>query len=164
MYTDGACSGNPGPGGYGVILKYRDKRKELSGGFRKTTNNRMELLAIISGLKELKDACRVTLYTDSQYIVNALTRGWVYRWRNSGWMRNKREKAQNADLWEELLKLLDYHQVEIKWVRGHAGNSENERADVLATRALRQPNLPPDEVYEKLSGNDPEQFPSRKKA
>jgi len=151
IYTDGACSGNPGPGGYGIILKFQDKQKELSGGFRKTTNNRMELLAAITGLKTLKERCRVSLYTDSKYIVDAITKGWVYRWRNNGWMRNKKEKALNADLWEELLRLLDYHEVEIKWVRGHAGNSENERADFLATQALRKPNLPPDTIYEKLS-------------
>ncbi len=151
IYTDGACSGNPGAGGYGVVLKYRGKRKELSGGFRKTTNNRMELLAAITGLKALKEPCRVTLYTDSQYIADAINNGWVYRWKKNGWMRNKKEKALNADLWEELLKLLDFHRVEIKWVRGHAGNPENERADFLATQALKKPNLPADTAYEKLS-------------
>ncbi|CCO09122.1 ribonuclease HI [Desulforamulus hydrothermalis] len=144
IYTDGACSGNPGPGGYGVVLLYKGHRKELSGGFRNTTNNRMEILAAIVGLEQLKERCSVTLYTDSQYLVNAIEQGWAKKWRANGWMRNKKEPALNADLWERLLKLLEYHQVKFVWVRGHAGNPENERCDRLAVEAARQPDLPPD--------------------
>ncbi len=150
MYTDGACSGNPGPGGYGVVLKYGNHRREISGGFRRTTNNRMELMAAIAGLEALKEPCRVTLYTDSRYLVDAVQKGWARRWQASNWKRSQREKAENADLWERLLKLLERHQVEFRWVQGHAGDPENERADRLAVRASRQPNLPADEYYERL--------------
>ncbi len=148
IYTDGACSGNPGIGGFGVILKFNGNRREISEGFRKTTNNRMELMAVIAGLETLKEKCSVTLFTDSQYIVNGITRGWARRWREKGWMRNKKEKALNPDLWEKLLKLCEYHQVEIRWVRGHAGDPENERADKLAVEAMRQKDLLVDKVYE----------------
>ncbi|GAB6158073.1 hypothetical protein JCM39194_12730 [Desulfotomaculum varum] len=144
IYTDGACSGNPGPGGYGVVLLYKGHRKELSGGFSNTTNNRMEILAAIVGLEQLKEKCSVTLYTDSQYVVNAIEQGWAKKWRANGWMRNKKEPALNADLWERLLKLCELHQVKFVWVRGHAGNPENERCDRLAVEAARQPDLPPD--------------------
>ncbi|MEJ2636187.1 MAG: ribonuclease HI [Calditrichia bacterium] len=148
IYTDGACSGNPGIGGFGVILRFNGNRREISEGFRKTTNNRMELMAVIAGLETLKEKCSVTLFTDSQYIVNSITRGWARRWREKGWMRNKKEKALNPDLWDKLLKLCEYHQVEIRWVRGHAGDPENERADKLAVEAMRQKDLLIDEVYE----------------
>lgn len=144
IYTDGACSGNPGPGGYGVVMLYKDQRKELSAGFRDTTNNRMELLAAIVGLENLKEPCKITLYTDSQYLVNAVEKGWAKKWRANGWMRNKKEPALNADLWQRILQLLDYHQVKFVWVRGHAGNPENERCDRLAVEAAKQPNLPVD--------------------
>ena len=147
IYTDGACSGNPGPGGYGAVLLYNGHRKELSGGFRRTTNNRMELLAVIEALRALKGRCAVRLYSDSQYIINAIKLGWAERWRDKGWMRNKKEKAINPDLWEQLLELCKQHQVEFVWVRGHAGNIENERCDELAVAAARQPNLPVDEGY-----------------
>ncbi|MBS1789478.1 MAG: ribonuclease HI [Acidobacteria bacterium] len=149
IYTDGACSGNPGPGGYGVVLLYNEHRKELSGGFRKTTNNRMELLGAIEGLRALKDRCSVKLHTDSQYVVNAIEKGWAAKWRANGWMRNKKEKAVNPDLWEQLLTLCQKHDVQFIWVRGHAGNRENERCDVLAVAASLKPNLPADEVYER---------------
>ncbi len=151
LYTDGACSKNPGPGGYGVVLLYDSHRKELSKGFRKTTNNRMEILAAIAGLEALKEPCRVTLYSDSQYLVNAVEKGWVRRWQANGWMRNKTERAVNPDLWERLLALCSIHQVQFKWLRGHAGHEENERCDELATSAARGPNLEIDEVYEKLA-------------
>lgn len=151
LYTDGACSKNPGPGGYGVVLLYNSHRKELSKGFRKTTNNRMEILAAIAGLEALKEPCRVTLYSDSQYLVNAVEKGWVRRWQANGWMRNKTERAVNPDLWERLLALCSIHQVQFKWLRGHAGHEENERCDELATSAARGPNLEIDEVYEKLA-------------
>lgn len=144
IYTDGACSGNPGPGGYGVVLLYRGYRKEFSAGFRDTTNNRMEILAAIIGLESLKEKCKVTLYTDSQYVVNSIEKGWAKKWRANGWMRNKKEPALNADLWARLLKLCEVHDVKFVWVRGHAGNPENERCDQLAVDAAKQPNLPPD--------------------
>ena len=147
LYTDGACLGNPGPGGYGVVLLYNEHRKELSGGFRLTTNNRMEIMAAIVGLTTLKAACRVTLYTDSQYLVNAMTKGWVERWRANGWKRNKHDKALNPDLWEQLLRLCRSHQVEFVWVRGHDNNRENERCDELARTAAGQRNLPSDTGY-----------------
>jgi len=151
LYTAGACSKNPGPGGYGVVLLYDSHRKELSKGFRKTTNNRMEILAAIAGLEALKEPCRVTLYSDSQYLVNAVEKGWVRRWQANGWMRNKTERAVNPDLWERLLALCSIHPVQFKWLRGHAGHEENERCDELATSAARGPNLEIDEVYEKLA-------------
>lgn len=144
LYTDGACSGNPGPGGYGVVLLYKDHRKEMSGGFRDTTNNRMEILAAIVGLESLKEPCNVTLYTDSQYLINSIEKGWAKKWRANGWMRNKKEPALNADLWERLLKLCDTHKVKFIWVRGHSGNIENERCDRLAVEASKQLNLPTD--------------------
>jgi ribonuclease HI len=151
LYTDGACSGNPGPGGYGVVLLYDSHRKELSGGFRRTTNNRMEILAAITGLEALKEPCHVTLYSDSQYLVNAVEKGWAPRWQTNGWMRNKKEKAVNPDLWERLLELCQIHKVRFEWLRGHAGHGENERCDELATGAARGPNLAIDEGYEKPS-------------
>ncbi|ABO50966.1 RNase HI [Desulforamulus reducens MI-1] len=144
MYTDGACSGNPGPGGYGVVMLYKGHRKELSAGFRDTTNNRMELLATIVGLETLKEKCNVNLYTDSQYVVNAIEKGWAKKWRANGWMRNKKEPALNPDLWERLLKLCEFHNVKFNWVKGHAGHPENERCDQLAVAAAKQPNLPLD--------------------
>lgn len=149
IYTDGACSGNPGPGGYGVVLLFNEHRKELSGGFRRTTNNRMELLGAIEGLRALKDRCSVKLHTDSQYVVNAIEKGWAAKWKANGWMRNKKDKAINPDLWEQLLTLCQQHKVEFIWVRGHNGDRENERCDVLAVAAAQQRNLPADEIYER---------------
>ena len=150
IYTDGACTGNPGPGGYGVILKYGLHRKELSAGYRKTTNNRMELMAVIAGLRALKDRCQVTIYSDSQYLVESLSKGWAKKWQENGWKRNKKQKAQNPDLWEILLELFERHEIEIKWVRGHAGEEENERADFLATNAIKKSKLSVDDYYENL--------------
>ncbi|GGA29923.1 ribonuclease HI [Okeania sp. KiyG1] len=147
IYTDGACSGNPGPGGYGVVIITDKHRQELSGGYNLTTNNRMELMAAILGLQTLESTCDVTLYTDSKYIVDAITKGWAKRWRANGWKRNKKDKAMNPDLWEQLLDLCNQHQVEFSWVRGHSGNLENERCDRLAVQASQQPNLPPDSGY-----------------
>ncbi len=132
IFTDGACSGNPGPGGYGVILKYGDAIKELSGGEKETTNNRMELTAAIAGLEALNQPCRVRLYSDSKYLIDAIENGWAVKWRENGWMRNRREEALNPDLWEKILNLLDIHQVELVWVKGHAGHPENEKCDKLA--------------------------------
>jgi len=147
IYTDGACLGNPGPGGYCAILLYQGHRRELSGGYRKTTNNRMEIMAAIVGLEALKEKCNVTLYSDSEYLIKAMSRGWVQRWRAKGWKRNKREKALNPDLWERLLQLCEHHEVEFNWVRGHAGTPENIRCDELAEQAAQQPDLPADEGY-----------------
>jgi len=147
IYTDGACFGNPGPGGYGVVLLYGTRRKELSGGFRLTTNNRMELMAAIAGLQSLKTPCDVTLHTDSQYVVNAVNKGWAQRWRQQGWMRNKTDRAVNPDLWELLLDLCARHRVAFIWVRGHAGDPENERCDELSKRAAAAKDLPVDQGY-----------------
>jgi ribonuclease HI len=151
IYTDGGCINNPGPGGFGVVLRYDSHRKELSGGYRRTTNNRMEILAAIAGLEALREPCRVTLYSDSQYLVNAIEKGWAERWQANGWMRNKKEKAINPDLWERLLDLCRTHTVKFEWLRGHAGHSENERCDELATAAARGSNLAIDEGYEESS-------------
>lgn len=161
IYTDGACIGNPGPGGYGVVIVAGVHRAELSQGFRRTTNNRMEILAAIAGLQALTQKCRVTLFSDSEYVVKAMSLGWAKRWRAKGWKRNSREFALNPDLWERLLKLCEYHQVEFTWIRGHAGNSENERCDQLATQAAMGPHLSIDEGYESPRLPDPQQNPQR---
>ena len=134
IYTDGACRGNPGPGGWGAILVYGVHELPLSGGEPVTTNNRMELMAAIEGLSRLKEPCRVTLYSDSKYLVDAVTQGWVYKWKASGWRRGK-EPAKNPDLWEKLLALLETHEVTLVWVKGHDGHAYNERCDRLATEA-----------------------------
>lgn len=148
IYTDGACLGNPGPGGYGAVLLYGDHRLELSGGYRLTTNNRMEIMAAIVALRALKTRCRVDLYSDSQYLVNAMTKGWVRRWKARNWLRTAQEKAKNIDLWEQLLELGARHDVTFHWIRGHDGHTENERCDELAVAAASQENLPPDNNYE----------------
>ncbi|MCL2224983.1 MAG: ribonuclease HI [Defluviitaleaceae bacterium] len=132
IYTDGACSGNPGPGGYGAVLIYGSHRKEISGGEEQTTNNRMEIMGVIKGLEMLKEPCEVELYSDSRYVVDAVEKGWALRWKENNWMRNKKEAALNTDLWEILLELLRKHKVTFHWVKGHAGNAENERCDELA--------------------------------
>lgn len=132
IYTDGACSGNPGPGGWGAILVSGNHEKELCGGEKQTTNNRMELTAVISALLALKRPCKVTLYTDSKYIVDAITKGWARKWQKNNWMRTNKDKALNSDLWQQLLDLLEIHQVEFVWVKGHAGHEYNERCDRLA--------------------------------
>ncbi len=147
IYTDGACSGNPGPGGYGVVLLYGGRRKELAGGFARTTNNRMEIMAAIAGLEALTSRCRVTLHSDSRYLVDAVEQGWARRWKANGWRRTKTEPAANIDLWERLLTLCDRHDVEFVWVRGHAGNAENERCDRLSVQAMSGSSLPPDTGY-----------------
>lgn len=144
IYTDGACSGNPGPGGYGVILVCNGTVKELSGGFRKTTNNRMELLGAITGLEALKEKCVVTLITDSRYVVDGIEKGWAKKWRANNWMRTSKDPAMNADLWQRLLDAVEKHMVTFKWVRGHNGHPQNERCDVLAVAAAGGKDLPED--------------------
>lgn len=148
IYTDGACIGNPGPGGYGTVLLYGEHRRELSGGYRLTTNNRMEMMAAIVGLQALKAKCAVTIYSDSKYVVDAIMKGWAVRWRAKGWKRTQTKSPVNTDLWQQLLGLCEHHQVEFRWVKGHSGNVENERCDRLAVEAAKQPNLPIDEGYE----------------
>ena len=148
-FSDGAALGNPGPGGYGVILKFGEASKELSGGYRHTTNNRMELLGAIIALEALKRRCRVILTTDSRYVVDGMSEGWAEKWRANGWRRGKRGKALNPDLWARLLDVTSRHDVTFKWVRGHAGHPDNERCDQLANEAAQGPNLVADEEYEK---------------
>ena len=138
IYTDGACSGNPGPGGWAAILRYGEQEKELSGGEASTTNNRMELTAAIRGLSALKESCAVTLYSDSRYLVDGIEKGWARAWRSRGWMRTKREPAKNPELWSELLDLLDRHRVALVWVKGHAEDPLNERCDTLAVAESRR--------------------------
>lgn len=132
IFTDGACSGNPGPGGWGVVLRFGEREKELSGGEKNTTNNRMELTAAIKGLAALKEPCRVTLTTDSKYVADGIDKGWAKSWQQNGWRKADKKPALNPDLWEELLRLCDMHEVTINWVKGHAGHPENERCDRLA--------------------------------
>ncbi len=138
IFTDGACSGNPGPGGWGAVLRYQGIEKELSGGEKETTNNRMELTAIIEALAILKEPCSVTLTTDSKYAADGITKGWARSWKANGWRKADKKPALNSDLWEQLLQLLDTHKVEIVWVKGHAGHPENERCDKLATTAIEK--------------------------
>ena len=132
LYTDGACSGNPGPGGYGAILKYGKFEKEICGGDENTTNNRMELLGVIKGLEALNEPCHVVLTSDSKYVIDALSLGWAEKWKQNGWKRNKKDPALNPDLWDRLLQLTSIHEMEYNWVKGHAGHPENERCDQLA--------------------------------
>ena len=147
IYTDGACVGNPGPGGYAAILLFGAHRKEVCAGYRLTTNNRMELRAAIAGLEALKFPCRVTIYTDSQLVVDAAMKGWMTKWRARGWRRGNKPLL-NADLWQQLWKEFDQHEITFVWVKGHAGVEENERADQLAGAAAQQSDLLVDEAYE----------------
>jgi len=132
IFSDGACSGNPGPGGWGVILRCDGKEKELSGGEAHTTNNRMELTGVIKGLEALKYPCKVTIQTDSRYVVDGITKGWAASWRRRGWIKSDKKPALNPDLWGRLLDLLNVHEVTFTWIKGHAGHAENERCDRLA--------------------------------
>lgn len=138
LYTDGACSGNPGPGGWGAILEWNGIEKELSGGERSTTNNRMELTAVIRGLAMLKQKCIVELYSDSKYVIDALEKGWVYGWKKKGWVKSDKKKALNVDLWEQLLPLIAQHEVHYHWVKGHAQNEKNNRCDEMAVAESRK--------------------------
>ncbi|MBI9020729.1 MAG: ribonuclease HI [Verrucomicrobia bacterium] len=148
LYTDGACKGNPGPGGYGAVLLMGKHRKELSGGFRRTTNNRMELMACVEGLRSLTRPCSVVLTSDSKYVVNAMVKGWAKRWRSNHWKLSPSKTAKNPDLWNDLLELCATHSVDFKWVKGHSGHPENERCDVLAVAASEQKELPADLAFE----------------
>lgn len=138
IYSDGACSGNPGPGGYGVILRCDGREKEISGGEAHTTNNRMELSGVIAGLEALKFPCRVVLQTDSRYVVDGIEKGWAKSWRRNNWIKSDRKPALNKDLWERLLELLEVHEVSFVWIKGHAGHEENERCDRLAVAESRR--------------------------
>ena len=148
IWTDGACAGNPGPGGYGIIFSCRGQKKAKSGGFRLTTNNRMEMMAAIIALETLKEKSNVVIYSDSKYVVDAVMKGWAKRWKSNNWKRNKKDKAINPDLWDRLLQLCEQRRVEFKWVKGHNLQPENEWCDQLAEAAARQPNLPVDAGYE----------------
>ena len=161
IFTDGACRGNPGPGGYGVVLTSGEHRRELSAGFARTTNNRMELLAAIAGLEGLKEPCRVCLCSDSKYLINAMTRGWLRKWKGLGWRRGPGQRLRNEDLWKRLDTACREHEMHWQWVKGHSGHSENECCDALAVEAAEGSDLPPDEGYlneEQLAGDPPGLF------
>jgi ribonuclease HI len=148
IYTDGGALNNPGPGGYGVVIIDGGNTRELSKGFRRTTNNRMELLACIAGLSAIQQPSAIVLHSDSQYVVNGITKGWARKWRANGWVKSNKQPALNADLWDRLLKLCDKHEVAFRWVKGHAGIAGNERCDELATQAASGRNLAVDAGYE----------------
>lgn len=147
IYTDGACLGNPGPGGYGAVLLWQGHRKELSGGYRRTTNNRMELMGAIAALEALKQRSKVLLHSDSKYVVDAVEKGWAQKWRRNGWRKPDKQMAMNPDLWERLLTACSRHDVRFEWVKGHAGNVENERCDALANAAAAGGELAADPGY-----------------
>ena len=138
IFTDGACSGNPGPGGWGAILRFQGREKELFGGEKDTTNNRMELTACIEALRALKEPCEILLTTDSQYVVNGIEKGWAQGWKDNGWRKADKKPAQNIDLWDALLLLLSIHKVTFNWIKGHAGHPENERCDTLAVTYYKE--------------------------
>lgn len=138
IYTDGACSGNPGVGGWASVLLYEQHKKELYGNDKETTNNRMELTAVIEALKALKRPCNVTLYSDSKYVIDSINKDWVYKWEANNWIKSDRKPALNTDLWKELLTLLEVHNVKFVWVKGHNGNEYNERCDELAVKAIKE--------------------------
>ena len=146
IHTDGSCLGNPGPGGWAAVLAHPDSaaRRELSGGFRRTTNNRMEIMAVIAALEALKEPCAVDLHTDSQYVRNAVEKGWLKSWRAKNWVKADKKPVLNVDLWQRLVPLLERHEVRLHWLRGHAGHPENERCDELARAFAGRPDLPPD--------------------
>lgn len=152
VFTDGACIGNPGPGGYGVVIVGASGRRELSGGFRRTTNNRMEIYGALAALRALPGPSRGVLHSDSRYVVDAIAKGWAVGWRSRNWMRTKSERALNADLWKTMLELLEPHDIRFQWVKGHAGHRENERCDELANSAARGASLAVDDGYERIGG------------
>lgn len=148
VYTDGACLGNPGPGGYAALLVFGDKSVEVGGGFRRTTNNRMELTAVIAALQKVKPSVPVTVFSDSKYVVDAMRLGWARKWRDKGWMRTPTERAMNPDLWSKLLELCEQRDVAFEWVRGHSGHPENEECDAKSVAWAKQTGLPADEGFE----------------
>ncbi|MBQ4133811.1 MAG: ribonuclease HI [Desulfovibrionaceae bacterium] len=148
LFTDGSCLGNPGPGGWAAILRFRQIEKELAGGFSATTNNRMELFAALQGLQALKEPCDVELYTDSRYLANAIENKWLEGWRKNNWKTAAKKPVKNQDLWEQLIPLLQRHQVTFRWVKGHAGHPENERCDCLARQWAAKAALPPDPGFD----------------
>ncbi len=149
IYTDGACSGNPGQGGYGIVMMYNGARKEVNKGFTLTTNNRMELLAVVDALQLLKEPCAVKLYSDSKYVVSAIKEGWLIGWIAKNWKNSKKEPVKNVDLWKQLIPLIEKHEVEFIWVKGHADNVENERCDELARAAIKNGQLNVDKGFDK---------------
>jgi len=151
IYTDGACKGNPGPGAYAAVLLSGDHRKEIAAGYRLTTNNRMELLAAISALELLQKPCKVDLHSDSKYLVQAINDHWIVGWQKKGWVNSKKEPVKNQDLWRRLITVMDSHDISWHWVKGHAGNPENERCDVLANEAVSGDNLLEDEGFDPQS-------------
>jgi ribonuclease HI len=156
IYTDGSCLGNPGRGGFAAVLMWGGKRKEISGGFRKTTNNRMEILAVIEALKNIKSGkkFKIILHSDSKYVVNAFNNGWLTKWESKGWMRTRKDKVLNVDLWKELFPLSKQFDIEFQWVEAHAGIPENERCDFLCKQAASGADLAIDKVYEEDEGNN----------
>ena len=148
IYTDGACKGNPGPGAYGAVMMFGEHRKEISAGYKLTTNNRMELLAAITALELLQQPCKVELHSDSKYLVQAINDNWIAGWVKKGWVNSKKEPVKNQDLWRKLLTVMEPHQISWHWVKGHAGNVENERCDELANEAVVGENLLEDEGFE----------------
>ena len=154
VYTDGSCDPNPGRGGYGAILRFGSREKRISEGYKNTTSSRMELMAVVKALEALAEPCRVTLYSDSKYVVNSISKGWARKWRDNRWMRNNKDRAENPDLWESILQLCNRNEVEFEWVRSHFGDSRKEHAkyndicDKLAKSARKKPNLLVDEEYE----------------
>jgi ribonuclease HI len=141
IFSDGACSGNPGPGGWGTILRFKTVEKELSGYEPETTNNRMELTAVVEGLRALKQSCRVTIYTDSRYLKDGIT-SWIKKWKRNGWMTSQKEPVKNKDLWVAMDEAAQRHEIDWQWVKGHAGHPENERCDQLARDAIRRRGAP----------------------
>ncbi len=138
IYTDGACSGNPGPGGWGAVLKYNNFQKQISGAELNTTNNRMEITALIKALEMLKEPCKIKVYTDSRYVCDSMTKGWAVSWKNRGWKKSDGKPALNSDLWEQLINFSHIHSLEFTWIKGHAGHPENELCDKLATTAIKK--------------------------
>lgn len=148
IYTDGSSRGNPGPGGYGTLLIYQGQRKELSSGFAKTTNNRMEILAALTGIESLNEPCNITLYSDSKYVIDTMDKGWIHGWKKKGWSRGPNKPLKNVDLWMRMHAAVQPHKISWKWVKGHAGNPNNERCDILATRAADRKGNPVDEGFQ----------------
>lgn len=153
IWTDGACAVNPGPGGYGIVFEHQGQKWEKAGGFRLTTNNRMEIMGALVALEILPEKCKAIIYSDSQYLVNSITKGWAKRWRSKGWNKKGNKKVPNADLWERMLQLCAQHKVEFRWIKGHNSNVGNERCDQLAESAARKSNLPIDEGYSITKNN-----------